>query len=197
VVRVVVKLEQIQCVATVQCDRLHSFIFTLKFFTQTFIYNSYYNTLMNLNKRQIDTIYGLLVKEYGEFCSYCQKTPQELGVVRLEIHHTDYQEFENSLTIRNKRLMCHGCNHLEIFRKSEINSERAYTPEHKVKIDRERGFRRWMWDKVQTNNHHYSYDEIVASGAYQFDVSIITIKRWIMPLVSEDGAFKITAFGKL
>jgi len=151
---------------------------------------------MNLNKRQIDTIYSKLVQEYGEVCSYCQKTTEELGVLKLEIHHTDYQD-NKPLEIVNKRLMCHGCNHLEIFRKAEINSERAHTPEHRVKLDREHGFRNWMWDKLQNNNHHYSYEEIVASGAYQFDVSIITIKRWIIPLVSEDGAFKIIAFGRL
>ncbi len=137
----------------------------------------------NLNKTERDKFYVRLCERDGEFCQYCQRTKSEVGI--LEIHEIRY---ERPLRIDNMKLFCHGCNHLNIFSKENINSVNA-TPEHKKNMVKEPYFRQWVLGKMYENNYHYPLDEIIDSGAYTIGVSTETIKRYLRPLCSLDGPF--------
>jgi len=144
----------------------------------------------NLNKRQIDRFYERLCKRVGEYCEHCQKTIEELGVKKLEIHHKNGDTSDCS--DKNLCLLCHGCNHLLIFRKKKLMQEREHTPEHKKSIEKKPIFLRWLSHKIQENNFHYNYDEIIGGGAYLTGCDVTTIRRWIRPLLSEEGPFSLS-----
>lgn len=148
--------------------------------------------MSRLNGREIERIYPILVRRDGEICQFCQKSIDELGVDKLEIHEIKY---ERPLRPINMKLLCHGCNNRKEFTKSNITGTREMTPEHQVNRKNKKQFRIWMWHLLQENNHHYSYEDLVGSAAYLFDVETVTIERWIKPLISSYGPYKKEPFG--
>lgn len=137
--------------------------------------------MSNLNKKEREKFYELLVQRDGEYCQLCGKTKKEAAI--LEIHETKY---DRPLQINNMKLLCHGCNHNPSLTKSEIY-QRDPTPEHKKNIEKEPFFRQWLYGKLLENNYHYPYDEVIDSGAYVCGVSTETIKRYLRPLMSDEG----------
>lgn len=137
--------------------------------------------MSNLSKKERDLYYPLLVLRDGEFCQLCRKTKDEVDI--LEIHEVKY---ERPLNSSNMKLLCHGCNHKFPREIAEMTSREA-TPEHKVKILKEFEFRKWVWQTCKENNNHYSYDELINSGAYIFNLSTETTKRYLKPLMSLEG----------
>lgn len=142
--------------------------------------------MSNLNKKERDYFYPLLVKRDGEFCSYCMKTLSELNLPKLEVHEIVY---ERPLKIRNMRLLCHSCNHLEMFSKKIIKEMRDYLPEHKISLEKRPIFLKWLSNYMAEHNWHIELDEAVNSGAYITGMHVQTIKNWIRPLISEEGPF--------
>ncbi len=138
-----------------------------------------------LNKKEIDIFYPILTQRDNEFCFSCGKSPQELGVDKLEIHETRY---ERPLKSFNMKLYCHGCNHT-IPKEIVETMVRDATPEHRVKLLKEFQFRKWALHECRENNNHYSYEELIDSGAYLFDLSTETVKRYMRPLMSKMGVF--------
>lgn len=132
-----------------------------------------------MNKREIDIFYPRLVQRDGEFCSFCQKTPFELGVDKLKIHEIKY---ERPLKLANMRLFCHACNCKSEFSKENIG-ERPETPEYKVSRQIKPLFLEWLAGEMQKGNWHITYTEAIAGGALYTGRSITTIKNWLYPLL--------------
>ena len=137
--------------------------------------------MSNLNKRERDHFYPILKQRDGEFCQCCQKTKDEVG--ELIIHEIEYQR---PLQSKNMKLLCRSCN-MKFPRQIVELLSREATPEHKVKLLKEFEFRKWVMNLIQNNNNHYEYDELIDSGAYIFDLSTATTKRYMKPLMSKEG----------
>ena len=136
-----------------------------------------------MNKKERDYYYPILVQRDGEFCQYCQRTKDEVG--DLIIHEIEYQR---PLQSKNMKLLCRSCNQKFPREVVEMLSREA-TPEHRVKLLKEFEFRKWAMNQIQENNNHYEYDELIDSGAYVFDLSVATTKRYMKPLMSNEGPF--------
>ena len=72
--------------------------------------------------------YQFLVTRDGEFCTICKKDPKEVGT--LEVDHIDGDRNNNAP--QNIRLMCHGCNIKEYWRK--IHEKLEAQPSEKTAI---------------------------------------------------------------
>ena len=154
--------------------------------------------LSSLNKRERDHYYPLLVARDGEYCNHCQKTLSDLqdtyhnSASLLEIHEIYYSR---PLKLKNMRLFCHGCNHLEIFNKKNIDSMRSETPEYATRRKQRPKFIQWLTGELELGHGKISYDEAIGGGALYADVSTQTIKNWIYPLIhAREGT--LTIFGE-
>ncbi len=134
----------------------------------------------NLSKKERDRFYPLLVHRDGEICQLCRKTIEESGM--LVIHEIKY---ERPLSNDNMKLLCLSCNRK--LTSKALNIQRDGSPEYKKNIEKEPLFRKFVTEKLLENNFHYSYDELIDSGAYRCDISTETAKRYMRPLMSEDG----------
>lgn len=137
-----------------------------------------------LNGREIKFIRDELEKRFPEYCAMCGKTPKELHVKKLELHETKY---ERPLISDNFIWLCKGCNHLKPLRKEQIVGTSSITAEHKKNIECEPFFRRWLHGEIMKpeNNFHLPYYETLAWAAYEVGVSIDTISRRYLPVLTD------------
>lgn len=134
----------------------------------------------NLNKRERDKFYPMLVQRDGEYCQACGKTLAEAGV--LIIHEIAYNR---PLKIDNMKLACMSCN-TKLSRISGVN-RRDETPEFHKNLIKEPLFKKFVIERLMENNFHYSYDDLIDSGAYICDISTETSKRYLRKMMSENG----------
>ena len=139
--------------------------------------------MSHMNKKEHDHFYPILKQRDGEFCQACQRTKDEVG--ELIIHEIEYQR---PLQSKNMKLLCRSCN-MKFPREIVEMLSREATPEHRVKLLKEFEFRKWAMNQIQNNNNHYEYEELIDSGAYVFDLSVATTKRYLKPLMSKEGPF--------
>lgn len=138
--------------------------------------------------------YAELAKE-GEYCHLCRKTLQDL----IKLYDTDkplrLYELKHSRPILRQNLMflCVGCNKKKMLNKRNI-LKRNPTPEHAVSLQCKPLFRKWLLGEIlkTENNHHVPYDQVVKQGAYEIDVDIETIKRWLEPLLDHPTSPYVT-----
>lgn len=142
---------------------------------------------MPMNQRTHDALYPMIKEIWGETCSHCRKTPDELSVRQLEIHHKNGDDDDHR--IENLRFLCHACNHLPQFRKKILMEEREYTPEHKKSIKRKPVFLHWLANELMEHNWHIGFDDAVDSGSYISGCDVVTIRRWLKPLLSKKGPY--------
>ena len=86
------------------------------------------------------------------------------------------------------KFLCRSCNQKFPREIVELLSREA-TPEHQIKLLKEFEYRKWVMNKILNNNNHFSYDDLIDSGAYIFDLSVATTKRYLRPLMSPEGPF--------
>lgn len=127
-------------------------------------------------------------------CFDCGRTPEQCGTEYHEIHHINGDDADHRLA--NIIWACHGCNHKLEYRKIKLQG-REFTPEQKKSEERKPVFYKWLWDRIQQANYHTDFEDGINSGAYIFGVDIVTIRRWMKPLMSSAGPYKLIAFGKL
>lgn len=148
------------------------------------------------NKRTHDNNFNILRTMFpDEKCFNCFKTPSEIGIFKHEIHHIDGDDTNQDPL--NLLWACHGCNHKADFRKTILIGTRERTPEQKKAEDRKPIALQWVWNLLQDNNRHYNYDQLIAGMSYNFDISIITARRWLVPFISDFGPYKKIAWGKM
>lgn len=137
-----------------------------------------------LNGREIKFIREELEKRYPEYCSMCGKTAKQLRVTKLELHETKY---ERPLNVDNFIWLCKGCNHLKPLRKSLIVGTSSITAEHKKNLEKEPFFRKLLHGEIMKpeNNFHLPYYETLAWAAYEVGVSIDTISRRYMVVLTD------------
>ena len=144
--------------------------------------------MSNLNKRQRDYFYPILVKRDGEFCWKCQKTKDEAGI--LEIHEIQYTI---PLDSSYMRLLCHACNHNPLLRKQEILSQQERDPSHEKNIQCEPYYEDWLYGQITSNNWHITLTDAIDNGAYETGISVITAKRYLRKLTSKTAPYAIHA----
>ncbi len=147
--------------------------------------------MSRLNGREIDFYYPRLVKRDGEYCQLCNKTVLDLSVEKLEIHEIKY---ERPLKMENMKLLCHGCNHKEYLNRENIDSltGRDAPVEYKMSRKIKPFFLEWLTGKMQTNNYHMPYKQIVKGGSYYTGMHVQTIKNWLDPLLDHPESPYIT-----
>lgn len=142
--------------------------------------------MSNLSKKERKVFYPILVARDGELCSNCKKDLKQVKI--LEIHEDTY---ERPLRKENMRLMCHGCNHLEEFRRKNMIRTSSVTAEHKKAIAAYPLFMRWLDGEINKpeNNYHLPYDQVIDQAAYDVGMAVTgtplspeTTKRYLGPL---------------
>lgn len=152
--------------------------------------------MAGLNQRQHDTYFEILLKMYPEQkCFNCGKTPADYGLLKHEIHHVDGDDTNNDPL--NLLWACHGCNHRKEFRKINLLGRRDMTPEQRKSEERKPVYYQWIWQTLQEKQGHYNLEQLIDGGAYLFKVDVVTTKRWLKPLYSDFGPYKLIAFGRL
>ena len=142
--------------------------------------------MSNMNSRQRDYFYPLLVKRDGEFCKGCGKLASETKEKFLLIDHKDNNNFNNAFD--NLQFLCRSCNRVKNPHK-DID-ERPQTPEMKKGERMEKHFRHWLFGII-TTNHKHLLEDVIDSGAEVTGGSTETIKRYIRKCVSEAGMYEI------
>ena len=137
----------------------------------------------------------LLEKGELEICSHCQKSCDELGIKQfdkntgtggLEIHETDYSL--PLISLSNKRFMCHSCNHLKQFSFNEITKyQNELSASHKSNLIKHPIFLEWFSNYLQENNYRVRKKEVIRSGAYISGANVVTVARWLEPIVSAES----------
>lgn len=140
---------------------------------------------LGMSKQMRDKFYPLLVRRDGEFCQGCTRLLDEIGI--LEIHHRDGDDTHNKLN--NMALLCHGCNH-RIPKATQL-SQREYTPEHKINIEKEPLYQKWLYGELMIHNWHIPLKDAIDDGAYNVGVSVETTKRYLRKLTSKSGPYAI------
>ena len=141
--------------------------------------------MTRMNKRTRDKLYEFLVERDGEYCAMCTRLKDEVGI--LEIHHKDGDDDHDQPD--NLKLLCHGCNH-RIPRASQV-SQREYTPEHKLNIEKEPLYERWLYGEVMIQNWHIPVKDAIDDGAYTIGVSVETVKRYLRKLTAKSAPYVI------
>jgi len=137
-----------------------------------------------LNGREIKYIREELEKKYPEYCVNCGKTPKQLGVTKLELHEIKYDRPLNS---ENFILLCKKCNHPKPQNVNLIVGTSSITAEHRKNLEKEPFFRRLLHGEIMKpeNNFHLPYYETLAWAAYEVGVSIDTISRRYIPVLTD------------
>lgn len=144
-------------------------------------------TLPNIPKKIRDKLYPILVKRDGEFCQYCRKTCFEANVKTLELHHIKYDYPLNNPD--NYKLLCHSCNHRKELRKQIIENDNEISASHRANIGKHPIFLEWLSNEMSDHNYNLPKYEIINSGAYISGANIVTVARWLKPLISNEGPF--------
>lgn len=137
-------------------------------------------TVSRMNGREIAFYYPRLILLTGEYCLICGKTPEELGVKKLEIHEIRY---ERPLKIANMKLLCHGCNHLEILSKENIDGREDAPAIYRVSKERHPIFLEWISGEMMKNvNQGCEFSSLVADASLYTGMRRQTIVNWLKPL---------------
>jgi len=130
-----------------------------------------------LNGKEIEFYYPRLITIYGEYCQLCGKTPLELNVEKLEIHEIKY---DRPLILANMRLLCHGCNHIKVLNKENIEGgERDPMVFRTSRIVRPI-FLEYVSNEMQNAiKDGCNYPVLVADAALYTGMAIQTIRNWL------------------
>jgi hypothetical protein len=162
------------------------------------ISNFYLLNMSNLSKSERNRFYPILVNRDTERCSKCGRTREQLQK-KLEIHEDVYQR---PLSIKNMRLLCHGCNHLKELRKKNLIRTSSITAEHKKSTQAYPLFIKWLKGEMERkeNNYHLPYDQVIDQAAYDVGMQIAgvplspeTVKRYLGPLCDHPTSPYVTS----
>lgn len=149
--------------------------------------------MSNLNKREHDIWYPLMIHEYGCWCYMCQKSPlaktPDLFCPRLLIHEIKY---ERPLKLENMRPLCDVCNQ-QIHPERPEKFKREMTPELAINRAKEGPARQYIINRILLDGSE-SYNKIVNAAAEKVGVSTKTIETYMDKLTSDEGRL-IEQFG--
>jgi len=138
-----------------------------------------------MNGRMRSKNYEILVKRDGEYCRCCQKLVNEASLV---IDHKDNDNSNNSIS--NLQILCRTCNYQKNPRKpidseSEVVNVNA-SAELQLNRTKEPKFRQFVFHMINEQGE-ISRQELIASGAEELGISIITAGRYLAKLCSSRG----------
>lgn len=150
--------------------------------------------MTNLNKKQRDEVYPLVVaRQGGEFCIGCGR--DKTGLMR-DGHKPEFciDNKDNSgdhKRIENLQLLCHSCNTKKNHPLNDVPFHRSATPEMILGKKYESDFRRWVQGQYMENpNIGLEFDYLVSSGAEKVGCSPETIKRYLKKMTSKEGMYE-------
>jgi hypothetical protein len=150
--------------------------------------------MSNLNKREHDYFFPLMIVKYGNFCYLCQKTPlsqdRKYYCKRLLIHEIKY---ERPLKLENMRPMCDSCNQEIHPPKPEVLDEKQMKPELKINREKEPKVRQYIINRILLDGE-CDYNKLVAAAAEKISVSTKTVETYMDKLTSDEGKL-IETFG--
>ena len=136
--------------------------------------------VLALNGKEVEFYYPRLVLIYGEYCFLCGKIPMELNVEKLEIHEIKY---ERPLRIGNMRLLCHGCNHIKILNKENIEGGETVPVNYRQSRVIHPIFLEYISGKMQEAiKDGCDYNTLLADTILYTGMRKQTIQNWFFPL---------------
>lgn len=126
---------------------------------------------------------SILIERYViEYCSICGKTPEMLGVDKLQLHESKY---ERPLNSNNFYFLCRGCNKLKLLRRELILGTSTITAEHEKNLMAKPYFKKWLFGEITKpeNNFHLPYQQTLRQAAFECEVETVTIKRYLDSLI--------------
>lgn len=134
-----------------------------------------------MNSREQTFYYPRLLVLYPEVCLICCKTPMELGVEKLEIHEIRY---ERPLRISNMRFLCHGCNHLKVLNKVNVEGGTEDAPAiYKISKTRHPDFLEYVSGEMMKRiNQGCEFNPLVADTCLYTGMKWQTVINWFKPL---------------
>jgi hypothetical protein len=134
--------------------------------------------------------YAHLVKRDGARCSRCKRSS---GVCHLVPSHIDNNILHNTGT--NLHLLCKRCRDRARHKDKRTTrrtrpQQLAYTEEMRINERAEPTFVQWLTRHLKMSKS-IEYDECIRRGAFNADVSIVTVRRYILKHTGTYGAFKV------
>lgn len=141
--------------------------------------------MTNMNQRLHDTLFPLLIKEYGKKCNTCKRWYKTADPKKLFIDHKDNNNNNNDFS--NFQLLCRSCNTIKNHPRTTEPTIRNAPPEFIAGKKNFKLARKYVQGLMEDPDNHNAlkYDDLIIDIAAFVDCSQQSIKNYLQKMTSK------------